>query len=78
MMADEPTATGRIDTANVRRLTLHCRRCNNEFGEFLAPNKIRLGGMVIRQRIAGYCVVCQRRWLWRPEGEKEETLGDAS
>jgi hypothetical protein len=71
-MADEPTATGRIDTANVRRLTLHCRRCQSEVCEWLGPRAIRAGGMVIRQRISDDRACCRRRSQWRPEGEETE------
>jgi hypothetical protein len=73
-MPERPTATERIDTTNVR-LSLHCLRCQTPFGEQVDARRVRLGGMEIRQRVVGYCLVCRRRWKWRPGKAAEDGQG---
>jgi hypothetical protein len=51
----------RIDTTNVRRLTMHCRQCQHKVGERVGP-WAHFGEVKINKRVQVHCANCGHHW----------------
>jgi RNase P subunit RPR2 len=62
-----PTTNGRkTEPVPVATQPLVCRGCKRPLGEQLSGRAIRLGNVVIYQRVVYHCAECAYRWEWRP------------